>query len=102
MKITVNLWIRAGESEAFRSYEETAFDIMKDHGIEVLSIKRPSNPSSGEPDEIHNLRCKSVEVLYAYRADPRLKALAGLRERAITQTEVLIRAELDSEVVFSP
>lgn len=40
--------------------------------------------------DVHVVRFPDAEALTAYRADPRLRDLAPVRERAIAHTEVLV------------
>ena len=93
--VTVHLWVRTGKRGEFDAFEKQAFTIMRDHGAGVIEI-RPGNPTQrDEPDEIHVLRFPSQQAFDCYRADPRLTALAAIRDQCIADTRIRITSEPD-------
>ena len=93
--VTARLLTHPGKRTEFTAFEEQAFEIMRNHGAEIVEI-RASKPLEPEgPDETHVLRFPSRQAFDSYRADPRLTALAPQRDHCITDTRVEIAEVVD-------
>ena len=93
LTVTVEIWIVPGQRETFDAFEKQAFAIMRDHGAEVLEVRR-SDPSIPDgPDEVHVLRFPSQTAFHAYRADARPTALAPVRASCIANTQIEIASD---------
>lgn len=86
LDIIVRLWSRPGHWDGFRQFEDRALQIMADHGAQLVRIERPSGKDC--PDEVHHLTFPDLGALEAYRADPRVQAMASLRKRVILKSEI--------------
>jgi len=89
--LVVTLRVRRDRTDEFRAFERHAARVMADHGgrIERTVI----GPVEGRPDlltEVHVVTFPGEAALAAYRADPRLRDLAHLRDAAIVSTDVLV------------
>ncbi|MGE0434870.1 MAG: hypothetical protein AB7K09_20435 [Planctomycetota bacterium] len=92
--IVARLWIAPGLDAAFRDYERRALALFGEHGGEVVAAFEPRRVggADGECDEVHVLRIATDAALAAWRADPRVAALADERARVIARSEVIISA----------
>jgi len=81
-----------GRLEALQAYEAAVMPILCEHGAKLTAAFRPE-PSAKAPDEIHWLEFPDLGALTAYRADPRVAALADQRAEAVAATEVFVAAE---------
>jgi len=90
--VIANLKIRAGKRTQFEDFERQALEIIRRHGGELLHTVHPiaTLPPTDLPDEVHILRFPHQSALDAYRTDPDLLSLAGLRSEAIASTGILI------------
>jgi hypothetical protein len=90
--IVAALFVHAGREAEFRQFETSAARIMWTYGGRIERVIRPTvtSPGSPVPYEIHLVSFPSLERFEQYRADPRLGALAALRETAIARTEITI------------
>jgi uncharacterized protein (DUF1330 family) len=88
LTLCVLLWARAGAEDGLISYEDQVLGIVGDHGGQLLQRARSSGAGS-QPLEIQLLEFPSRRALDAFMADPRRQALAGERDKAISQTEVI-------------
>lgn len=95
MTLLVSLYIHPGQEREFRLFEDQAARIMARYGGEIVVAFRPEG---GEPYEVHLVRFPDRERFEAYRQDPELLSLAGLRERAIARTEILAGEEVEPSV----
>lgn len=65
--------------------------IMAEHGA-TATIRQEQGPAGpGAPDEIHDITFPDAAAFAAYRDDPRLAALAPLRNRSVARTEIIER-----------
>jgi len=90
--VQVVVLLRAGEPglAGLREYERQVLPVLREHGGRLLAAFEPVKTSPDAPDEIHVLEFPSTEHLQAYRNDPRIEALAALRESAISATTVYV------------
>jgi uncharacterized protein (DUF1330 family) len=84
--------LRARDVARLREFESRAVAILRDHGGELRLAFRPQTGSG--VDEVHVLRFPERAAFDAYRADPRLQALAALREQAVAGTDVFVSEEV--------
>jgi len=93
--LVVSLFIHPGREAEFRRFETEAARIMRRHGGRIDRVIRPTGAAAGgsSPHEIHLVSFASAAAFDAYRADPELRALATLRESAISRTEVTTGVE---------
>jgi uncharacterized protein (DUF1330 family) len=85
----------AGGIQGVRDYESSVVPVMRDHGGRLLSAFRPRNQGDSDcPGEIHLIEFPSDRAFEAYRSDPRVSALSGVRQRAISRTTVFVSEEL--------
>jgi hypothetical protein len=85
--LSVLLWARAGAEDALIAYEDAVLSLVDAHGGTVRQRAR-TDGAEGAPLEIHLLEFPSEAALDAYMADPRRRARADERDRAIERTEV--------------
>ena len=91
MTLVVTLRVRRERLEDFRAFERHAAAVMADHGgcLERTVVA----PVEGRADlfaEVHVVTFPGEAAFAAYRADPRLSALAHLRDGAVVGTEILV------------
>jgi hypothetical protein len=85
--------LTVGDDAAFRAFEARAATIMASHGGAIeRAIAIPGPPAR----EVHVIRFATPAAFAAYRADPALAALAPLRARGVTATELLIGDDVQS------
>jgi uncharacterized protein (DUF1330 family) len=90
MLAVVILTVRRDEREAFERFERAAAAIMARHGGAIeRTVAAIAAADPAHEREIHLVRFPDEAAFAAYRADPALRALAPLRERAIIATEIL-------------
>jgi hypothetical protein len=96
--LLVQLFIHPGRDAEFHRFETEAARIMRRHGGRIERVIRPTGPGRADvlPHEVHLVSFTSHAGFDAYRADPELKALGGLRESAIARTEVLVGTDGES------
>lgn len=87
----VSVFVRPGELETLRRYEQAAAPIMARHGGRFVRVFRPLNPGeSGEtPDEVHLLVFPSEEAFAGFRGDEELRPYLPLREQAVGRATFL-------------
>jgi hypothetical protein len=75
---------------------------MARHGGAFERVFIPQDPGLGigAPDEVHLLRFDSEAGFAAFRSDPALAHLAGLREEAVKSATVLPVAEVALDRYF--
>lgn len=101
------VYLRPGQRDALRRYENLALPVFRRHGGRFERILSPLRGAGGpaepdEPDEIHLLRFETAEGLDAVRRDPEMAALAPLR-REIVRKALLVRVEdVPLERYFKP
>ena len=85
--MTVLIYVAPGERETFAEYERRAMPVMAEHGGRAECMMRPTAVAGdlALPDEVHVLSFETEDGFERYRADPRVVALAPLRERAIAR-----------------
>ena len=88
--LVVTLTVRRERLEDFRAFERRAAAVMADHGgrIERTVVA----PVEDRPDlltEVHVVTFPGEAAFAAYRGDPRLRALAPLRESSVVATAIL-------------
>ena len=90
--LLVELFVHPGRVAEFRRFETEAARIMRRRCGRIERVIRPTDPARGDalPHEIHLVSFPSAAGLEAYRTDPKLRALAPLRESAIARTEVTV------------
>ena len=90
--LLVQLFIHPGREAEFHRFETEAARIMRRHGGRIDRVIRPTGPGRSDalPHEVHLVSFASSAGFDAYRADPELKTLGGLRESAIARTEVIV------------
>jgi uncharacterized protein (DUF1330 family) len=91
MILVAILTIRQDFLEAYRAYEYRAAEIMAGHDARIeRTVVLESDPNEETFKEVHLLRFPDSAALKAYRADPKLLALAPIREKVIVSTELLV------------
>lgn len=75
-------------------FERQAVKVMKSHGGELLRAFESHRNDDGSGEEIHLLEFPSQQAFDAYRADPVLVEYAELRNKAISQTQVVVSSLL--------
>lgn len=94
--VVAALHVRHGAEDAFARFERQALAILREHGGRLERAVRPA-PEAGAPYEIHVLAFPSQSAFDAYRQDPRLAALASLRDSALEKTVVRTGADVSVE-----
>jgi hypothetical protein len=90
MLLAVILTVRRDEREAFERYETAAAAVMAGHGGAIeRTVAGIADADAALERELHLVRFPDEAAFAAYRADPALRALGPLRERAIVATEIL-------------
>lgn len=89
MRIYMNvlIYLKPGQAEAFRAYEDGALPRLERYGGRVECMFKPTRVA-GElelPDEVHLLSFESEEGFERYRADPQVAALGALREASVAR-----------------
>ena len=92
LRVLVMLTAHPGRLEALQAYEAAVIPILREHGAKLMAAFRPE-PSVKAPDEIHWLEFPDLAALTAYRADPRVAALADQRAEAVAVSEMFVAAE---------
>lgn len=91
MIVVATLTIRPGALEGFRVYEAKAAEILESYGGAIAKAVFVPSSHSGEAErEVHVVTFPDARAFAAYRADPRLGALAEMRSAAIAKTEILV------------
>lgn len=85
--LVVSLWLNGDDVAGFEAFERAVAEIMVHHGGRIERVVRRLDPGDG-PFEVHVVTFPSDAALAEYRADPRLKELAPLREGVIARTEI--------------
>ena len=90
--LVVHLVYVAGHEAEGAEYERTVLAYWREHGGEVLGAFRPAAWADGTraADEIQLLRIPSRAQMDAYLADERRVALAGVRDRSVARTELIM------------
>lgn len=92
--VCVLLWVRPGAEDELITYEDRVLGIAGEYACRVVQRLR-GDGSGGKPFEIQLLEFPSRERLEEFMADERRQSLAGERDMAISQTEVIeVRAVL--------
>jgi uncharacterized protein (DUF1330 family) len=84
----VLLWARPRAEDGLIAYEDEVLGIASGYGGRVLQRAR-SRGAGGQPLEIQLLEFPSAQALDAFMTDGRRQALAGERDRVISQTEII-------------
>jgi uncharacterized protein (DUF1330 family) len=88
LTLCVLLWARPGAEDALVAYEDKVLNLVSGHGGRVLQRARGSG-AEGQPLEIQLLQFPSAVALNDYMTDERRLSLAGDRDRAIANTQVI-------------
>ena len=93
--LLVQLWAVPGNERLLVEYEDRVLRLLAPHGARILQRVRTVDAADAAdgPFEAHILEFPSEAALDGYMADPERVAMAELRERAITRTE-LVRVEV--------
>ncbi len=90
MILVVILTVRKEFLVEYRAYESLAAAIMANHGATIeRNVTVDSDPNRDTLREVHVVRFPDSDALNGYKADPKLLALAQIRERVVVATEVL-------------
>ena len=87
--LCVLLWPVAGHEQLLIDYEDQVLLLLPAHGARLLTRVRTKDAQEGEPLEVHVLEFPSEQALADYLDDPQRAALASVRERVITRTQLL-------------
>ena len=99
--ITIVALLTVRDADAFDQFERQAAVIMAAYGGRIDSAFRPAGMDSEAAqhvDEVHVLKFPDHEAFDRYKGDDRLRGLAALREKAISQSTVYVS---DIEVDYS-
>jgi antibiotic biosynthesis monooxygenase (ABM) superfamily enzyme len=88
--LVVVLAVRAAAAGVFRDFERRAATIMRDHGGAIERTVVIPGAGADIFREVHIVTFPDDHAFEAYRSDPRLAAIAHLREQAVVSTEVLM------------
>jgi hypothetical protein len=88
------IYLKPGQREALRQYENRALPLFRRHGGRFERILSPAalgaeTPDPDAPDEIHLLRFETAAGLEALRSDPEMVALRPLRQAVIRKALLL-------------
>ena len=99
----VSIFIRPGQIETLRQYEQAAARIMAEHGGRFLHVFRPLHPDENEatPNEIHLLAFPSEAAFAAFRADPELRPYYPLRDQAVHHATFLKLVDVSLDDYFT-
>jgi uncharacterized protein (DUF1330 family) len=86
--LVVLLWLHADRGAEFEEFERAASEIMRRYGgrIQRRMVMTGSSADDDQPDEIHVVTFPDELTFDAYRRDPGLVSLLGVRELAISRT----------------
>ena len=99
--ITIVALLTVRDADAFDQFERQAAAIMEAYGGRIDSAFRPTvtdSEAAQHVDEIHVLKFPDHEAFDRYAGDDKLRALATLREKAISQSTVYVSS---TEVNYS-
>jgi uncharacterized protein (DUF1330 family) len=82
--------IQVADFQALNEFEKQAAEIMSDYQGKITSAFETSRNDDGSGEEIHIVEFQTENDFTNYRNDLRLKNLVGLREKAISSTEIKI------------
>jgi len=89
--VVATIVVRVSATDAFHEFEREAAQIMRSHGGRIeRTVTIPPEPGAHTFREVHVITFPFEESWGGYRADPRLAALADLRDSAIVATHVLV------------
>lgn len=91
LTLVVTLTVRRDALEQFRAFERRAAVVMASHGGRIE--RTVVGPAEGRPDlltEVHIVTFPGGAAYAAYRADPRLREVAHLREASVVGTAILV------------
>jgi uncharacterized protein (DUF1330 family) len=86
--ITLLVSLTISDFGLFEEFETEAAAIMADYGGEIVQAVELEHHADNSGEELHLVTFPDQHAFSSYRADRRLKALATLRERAISATSV--------------
>ena len=87
MTLVVTLTVRRDRLDDFRAFERRAAAVMAAHGGRIE--RTVVGPAEGRPEllvEVHVVTFPDQAAFAAYRADPRLREVAHLRDGSVVQT----------------
>jgi uncharacterized protein (DUF1330 family) len=85
--VNVLIYVKPGQTQVFRAYEEAALPRLAHHGGRVECMFKPAT-AGGDlalPDEVHVLSFESEQGFEQYRSDPVVEKLAHLREASVAR-----------------
>lgn len=88
-KLLVTLQIR--DFQALEEFECNASKIMADYQGKIVFAFETIRNEDGTGEEVHIIEFPREVNFNNYRSDPRLQDLRGLREKAISSTEIKMR-----------
>jgi uncharacterized protein (DUF1330 family) len=89
--LVVTLRVRRDRLEDFRAFERHAAAVMAEHGGRIeRTVVAAVEGRADLLAEVHVVTFPGEAAFAAYRADPRLRAFAHLRDGAVVATEVLV------------
>ena len=85
--MNVLIYLKPGQGEVFRAYEDGALPRLERYGGRVECMFKPERIVGGLelPDEVHLLSFESEQGFEQYRADPRVTELGALREASVAK-----------------
>jgi uncharacterized protein (DUF1330 family) len=89
--LVVTLTVRRDRLDQFRAFERRAAAVMVSHGGRIE--RTVVGPVEGRADlltEVHVVTFPDEASFATYRADPRLRELAHLREASVVATAILV------------
>ena len=98
----VSVFVRPGELEMLRRYEQAAGPIMGKYGGRFVRVFRPllAGESEETPDEVHLLVFPSEEAFAGFRGDEGLRPYYPLREQAVGRATFLRLVDVPLEEYF--
>jgi uncharacterized protein (DUF1330 family) len=94
MTLVAIISVRTDALDRFRAFERHAATVMARHGGRIeRTVVVSAESSPGLVKEVHIVTFPDEQAFLAYRADPRLRELAQLRDESVVHTEVLVGEE---------
>ena len=94
--IQIVVMLEGQDRESFKQFENTALEVMTEHGGKLISAFEP-DPVESSPShvaEVHVIQFPSIEALRNYRVDSRLTERSWLRNKAISNTTVYVSGKM--------
>ena len=91
MTLVVTLTVRRDRLAEFRAFERHAAAVMAGHGGRIeRSVVGPVEGREDLVTEVHVVTFPGEAAFASYRADPRLREVAHLREASVLATAILV------------